>query len=77
LGSFLIALPPLDGAGGGAEPMVNNEPPTGGRVVGGAWKGDVVCGAEAPFDWLNAKPPPGVLGAWGKLVLPLVAGEAG
>jgi hypothetical protein len=76
LGSFLIALPPPDGAGGGAEPIVNNEPETGGRVVDDAWKGDVFCGADA-LDWPNAKPPPGVPGAWGKLVLPLVAGEAG
>lgn len=46
----MIALPPLDGIGGGAEPIVNSEPPTGGRVVGGAWKGDVDCGAEVLFD---------------------------
>lgn len=68
--------PPPDGAGGGGAPIVNSEPPTGGRAAG-AWKGDVVCGAETPLDWPNAKPPPGVLGAWGKLVLPLVTGETG
>jgi len=45
--------------------------------MGGAWNGDVLCGAEAPPDWPNAKPPPGVPGGWGKFPLPLVAGEAG
>jgi hypothetical protein len=74
LGSFLIALPALDGAGGGAEPIVNREPLMGGREAGGAWNGDVDCGAEIPP---NVKPPPGVPGAWGKLMSPSVAGEAG
>jgi len=72
----LIALPPTDGGGGGAEPIVNSEPLAGGRVAGAAWNGDVVCGAEAP-DWPNEKPPPGGGAAWGKLVVPLVAGDAG
>jgi hypothetical protein len=77
LGSFLIALPPPPAGAGGAEPIVNSEPLMGGRVASGAWKGDVDCGAEVPFDWPNVKPPPGVPGAWGKLTLSLVAGEAG
>jgi len=46
----------------------------GGSVAADAWKGDVPCGA---FGWPNVKPPPGVPGACGKLVLPLVAGEVG
>ena len=46
----------------------------GGREAGGAWNGDVDCGAEIPP---NVKPPPGVPGAWGKLMSPSVAGEAG
>jgi len=70
----MVLPPPLDVAGG-ADPIVNNEPPTGWRVEGDAWKGEVVCGAEA-LDWPNAKPP-GVVSAWGKLVLALVAGEVG
>jgi hypothetical protein len=74
LGSFLIALPPPPDGAGGAEPIVNNEPETSGRVADDVWKEDVFCGADA-LDWPNANP--GVPGAWGKLVLPLVAGEAG
>jgi len=71
----LIALPlPPDGAGGGADPIVNNEPPADGAVVGCAWNGDDTW--VEPLVWPNAKPPPGVPDAWGKLILPL-AGEAG
>lgn len=72
MGNFFIALPLLlGGAGGGADPIVNNELPADGAVGGCAWNGDGVV----PFVWPNVKPP-GVPEAWGKLTLPL-AGEAG